>query len=192
MSNYFEATLQLRNIRKDILDFVNSEIKGKRMVVAKTEKQRNGIDIYLPSRSFAANLGKRLAGKFGGKFAISTRLFGRSKTGKTLYRTSVLYTAPGFSPGDIVEIDRKIMVLKSVGKFACGYDLVKRENAKIVIKGKKISKLGKFPTQVTKNYPNLEVLHPETYQSVPVLNPKQTRKSRVDVVIAEKGVYLAE
>ena len=80
----------------------------------------------------------------------------------------------------------------SIGKFACGCDLAKGGNAKILLKGKKIKKLEKFSTQVTKNYPHLEVLHPETYQSVAVLNPKNTKKLKVNVVIAEKGVYLAE
>ncbi len=192
MSDYFEVTLQLRNMREEILDFVQSELNSRNMKIAQIEKQRNGVDLYLPSQHFAASLARKLVAKFGGEMQITTRLFGVSKTGKTLYRAAILYTASDYVPGDIVEIDRKIILLKSIGKFACGCDLAKGGNAKILLKGKKIKKLEKFSTQVTKNYPHLEVLHPETYQSVAVLNPKNTKKLKVNVVIAEKGVYLAE
>jgi NMD protein affecting ribosome stability and mRNA decay len=191
MSEYFEATLQLRNITPEILDFVKSELKARKMIIAKTVKQRKGVDLFLPSQKFAAAIGKTLVGKFGGEMVISTRLFGQ-KLGKTIYRAAILYTGSDYVPGDVIEIDRKVILLRSIGKFASGYDLVKGGNTNIVIKGKTIKKLDKFTTQVTKNYPHLEVLHPETYQSVPVLNPKPTKKAKVDVVIAEKGVYVVE
>ena len=192
MTDYFEVTLQLRNIRKKILDFVKSELASRNMKIAKTTNYRNGVDLYLPSQHFTASLGKKLVEKFGGEMTITTRLFGVSKTGETLYRAAVLYTASDFVPGDIIKIENKIIILKSIGKFACGYDLVKRQNAKILFKGKKTEKLEKHRTQVSKHYPNLEVVHPETYESVAVLNPKQTKKETVDVVVTEKGIYLAE
>ena len=192
MTDYFEATLQLRNMREEIMDFVNSEINAKSIKVAKTAKQRNGIDLYLPSRKFAATLARKLCEKFGGEMEITTRLFGVSRMGKTLYRVAVLYTASDYKPGDIIEIGNKIILLKSIGKFAAGHDLTSGKNAKIEMKGKDIRKLEKFSTHVTKNYPHLEVLHPETYDSVPVLNPRSMKKNKVNVVVSEKGVYIAD
>jgi len=191
MSEYFEATLQIRNMRPEIEDFVNSEIRMHKIRVAKIEKHRNGIDLYLPSQSFAAALAKKLLSKFGGETNITTRLFG-ARMGKTIYRATVLYTASEYVPGDVVSINNKILLVKSVGKFISGLDLVSRKNTKIIAKGSKITKLPKIKTQITKNYPNLEVIHPETYQSVKVLNPKEIKKKEVYVVLAEKGIYLAE
>ena len=192
MTEYFEATLQLRNIRQEILDFVRKETREKNIKIAKTEKHKNGIDLFLPSQNFAANLSKKLAEKFGGKVTISTRLFGKSRTGETLYRATVLYVASDCQPGDIVEINDKIVAVKSVGKLVSGFDLVARKNVKILCKGCKIKKLEKLKTQLTKHYPQLEVMHPETYESVAVLNPKEIKKKEVSVVITDKGAYLAE
>ena len=179
MSDYFEAILQLRKIRKDITDFVKYEIDAKNIKIAKITMYRGGVDFYLPSRHFAVSLGRKLVAKFGGNMQITTRLFGRSRTGETLYRTSVLYTASSFVPGDVIRIDGKIILLKSIGKFACGTDIEKWESAKVLLKGKKIELLEKHKTQVSKHYPKLEVIHPETYDSVAVLNPKQVKKENV-------------
>ena len=192
MSDYYEAVLQIRNIRPEVLDFANSEIRARNVRVAKTERHRNGIDIYLPSQGFAARLGKKLAGKFGGKLEITTKLFGESRTGRTLYRATVLYVAPDYMPGNIVEVNSKIVRIKNVSKFVEGLDLAARKNVKILCKGCKIKKLEEFRTQVTKHYPRLEVMHPETYESVAVMNPKEVKKKEVKVVVSEKGIYLAE
>jgi len=192
MNQYYEAVLQLRNAREDIIDFIISETKARGVSIAKTKRHKNGIDIYLSSKNFAVSVGKKLAAKFGGSLKISTRLFGMSRTGERLYRVSVLYIASEYKEGDVVLADGKIIRVRNIGKFVCGLDLKKWKNTKVLAKGKKIEKLEKFKTRVSKNYPFLEVIHPRTYQSVKVENPKETKKSRVCVVILNERVYLAE
>lgn len=190
MSDYFEVTLQLRNMRDEILDFVKAELNAKNMKIAKMDRYKDGVDLYLPSQHFTASLGRKLVEKFGGEMLITTRLFGVSKTGKTLYRAAVLYTASDFVPGDVIKIENKIIHVKTISKFACGENIMTGENCKVMIKGKKIQKLDRYKTQVSKHYPKLEVVHPKTYDSVPVLNQKQTKRENVDVVVTEKGVYI--
>ena len=192
MNDYYEAVLQLRNARDEIVDFIISETRAKNVSIAKTNRQKNGIDIYLSSKSFALSLGKKLMVKFGGSLKTSARLFGVSKTGHELYRVAVFYTASEYKEGDVVLIAGKIVKVKSVGKFISGLDLRAWKNTKIIAKGKEIEKLEKFTTQVSKNYPVLEVIHPETYQSVKIENPRETKKSRVEVVISGGRVYLAD
>ena len=192
MEDYFEAVLQLRNARDEIIDFIVAEVRKKGASIAKTKMQKKGIDIFLSSKSFALSLGKKLMAKFGGELKTSARLFGVSRTGEDLYRVSVFYTASDYKEGDVVFVAGKIIRVKGVGKFIAGVDIRTWQNTKVLAKGKEIERLEKFETHVSKNYPSLEVLHPETYQSVKVENPRETKKSKVDVVISGGRVYLTE
>ena len=191
MSQYYEAILQLRNSRKEIVDFIKSECKKNKVMIAKTEKQKNGIDFYLSSKTFALSFSKKLVPRFGGKMESSAKLVGRKKD-RNLYRVSIIYTASEFQQGDVVKAGDRLIKIKSVSKFICGTDLETRRNVKVELKGKDVEKLEKYKTSVCKNFPNLEVLHPETYQSTKVENPKELSKKTVAVVMVNNRLFLAE
>ncbi len=191
MSQYYEAILQLRNSRKEIVDFIKSECKKNNIRIAKTEKQKNGIDFYLSSKTFALSFSKKLIARFGGKMESSAKLVGRKKD-RNLYRVSIIYAASEFQKDDIIQTGNKIIRVKSVDKFICGNDLETRKNIKIEVKGKNVKKLEKYKTSICKKFPSLEVLHPETYQSTKVENPKETKKKTVSVVISNNKLFLAE
>ena len=80
--NYFQGIFQLRDCKKEILDFVENQIEkaGREDVyVAKKIKVVGGIDLYLTSNNFLRSLGKKLKNAFNGELKESEKLFSRDR-----------------------------------------------------------------------------------------------------------------
>ena len=92
-SNYYEAKIQLRPLKQNILDFIITHVKSRNDVsIAKIEKIKTGIDIYLTSQKFARALGKKLKKSFKGELKMSRSLHSTDRnTSKKLYRATVLF-----------------------------------------------------------------------------------------------------
>jgi|TARA_B100001964_G_C14231262_1_gene600154 nonsense-mediated mRNA decay protein 3 len=103
--DYFEGTLQLRNVDDEVIDFVIKEIeKTEDIYIAKVKKVTNGFDIYISRQRFLRSLGNKLQQKFGGQIKVSTKLHTRHKqTGRELHRVNVLFRMPKFKKGDIID-----------------------------------------------------------------------------------------
>jgi len=103
--DYFEGTLQLRNVDDEVIDFVVKEIeKTEDTHVAKVKKVTNGFDIYISRQRFLRSLGNRLQQRFGGQIKVSTKLHTRHKqTSKELHRVNLLFRMPKFKKGDIIK-----------------------------------------------------------------------------------------
>jgi len=113
---YYEAILQLRNPNKQVVGFVEKEIKKKKQGVAKKEEVKNGYDYYLADQKFARQMGRELRKKFGGIVKTSAKLYSVSRqTGKQIYRLTVLYRKPPFKTGDKIEMRGEQVRIKSVG-----------------------------------------------------------------------------
>jgi len=126
-SNYFEGTLQLRNTTDDVLKYVLAAANRKKVGIARTEKIKTGIDLYVTSNKFLQIMGKELQQKFGGEVKLSKKLHSVSKnTSKKLYRGTVLFRMPNFKKGDtisykgqgavVVSIEKKILLRLESGK----------------------------------------------------------------------------
>lgn len=90
---YYEAILQLRPAKKELIDFVKKKIEEREDVfISKTVELKTGIDFYLNSWRFAVSLGKMLKKSFGGNTKLSRTLFTQSRqTSKKVYRVTVLF-----------------------------------------------------------------------------------------------------
>ena len=93
MNQYYEAILQIRPEKKEILDFIKEHLnKRKNVFISKTIYHKTGSDIYLSSQKFTKSLGNQLKKRFKGELKITRSLYGISKkTGKTVYRLTVLF-----------------------------------------------------------------------------------------------------
>ncbi len=91
---YYEAIIQLRPADKEILKFVNKQIrkqKGK-VSIAKIVELKTGVDIYLTSQRFALSLGRVLKKSFKGELKITRSLYKISRiTSKKIYRLTVCF-----------------------------------------------------------------------------------------------------
>lgn len=188
---YFEAILQLREPREDIIRFIEREVeKQKNVFINEKQKVIGGIDFYLTSNKFAKKLGRKLQQNFGGELKISPRLHSKDKhTGKELYRLSVLFRSLGLRRGDIVSFDNKIIRVKGFAKKITGIDIINNKKVIIDYAKKKPELLEIYEAMVSKTFPSLEVIHPQTYQNVRVENLQKTTQKKLKVVIHNDKIY---
>lgn len=94
-ADYYEAILQIRPAKNEVLDFVFDLVKTRNDVkISKVKELKTGYDVYLSNQRFArGTLGKQLKKKFkGGKLVITKALYGQHKlTSRLVYRATVLF-----------------------------------------------------------------------------------------------------
>ena len=111
---YFEATLQLRFIDQQIVQFVTDDIEKHGIKVSKEKSLQYGIDISVDSRKYAQQLGKLLQQTFGGMLKVTARLFTRDRqSSKEVYRITVLFKQFPYKKGDTFQYKGLPYVVKS-------------------------------------------------------------------------------
>ena len=122
--NYYQGILQLRDVNPKVLEFVHAQLeKREDVVITRTVKHSNGVDLYITSHSFLKSLGKKLRESFGGELKTSAKLHTRNKQGKDLFRVNVLYRPSKYRHGDIVNIRGDDIRLISIGSKIFGKEV---------------------------------------------------------------------
>ena len=123
--DYFEGTLQLRNIGDEVVEFAVKEIeKNENANIATISKVTNGIDIYVAPQKLLRSLGNKLQHHFSGQLIVSRKLHTRSRvTSKDLYRVNVLFRIPKFKKGDIIEYKGDKIKVISIQKKVFAKDI---------------------------------------------------------------------
>jgi len=197
-SGYFEGVLQLRDVDKEVIDYAVVEAKKqnqKGIFITKKLKVKNGFDIYLTKRRYIHELARELLNKFGGETKASKKLFSRDKLrSKDIYRVNVLFRQSKFRKGDILNIDGELFKVKNIDKSITIINIKTGKKTSITPKYLRVKAAEEIKeTIVSKVFPNIEVLHPETFQSV---KPENTIKEKVKinqnvkVVVLNSGVWL--
>jgi len=90
---YYEGILQLRNPNKEVINFIRNQFKNNEKAhIAKQEKLKTGIDLYISSNKFLLALGKKLKKSFNGELKTSRKLHSQSRlTSKKVYRVTVCF-----------------------------------------------------------------------------------------------------
>ena len=87
------------------------------------------------------------------------------------------------------------MMVNNIGKSVTGTELLTSKKTKLSLKGAEMELLEQTDAMVSKTYPELEVIHPHSYQSVAVMNPKRfnqgSKGKNARVVVYKDRVYLA-
>ncbi|MFC1648660.1 NMD3-related protein [Nanoarchaeota archaeon] len=187
--DYFEAILQLRNPSKPAQDFA---LKALGDSIGKIKKVRNGYDIFVQNKKIAERAGRQVRDEFGGDFNIAPRIFSRDpQTSKELYRLNILVRFPGYQKKDVLKVDNVLLLVTGLGKKLTGKNLM--TGKKIIMNyPDKYELLEKHNTRVVKVKPEVEVLHPENYQAMPLQNKPQKElviDEKVKVVI-DNGAYI--
>ncbi len=193
-TQYFEGIIQLRNPKDEVVSYIEKEIETsntKGIFINKKEKVTNGIDFYVTDQKFIQLLGRKVIRRFGGLIKINARLHTKNhQTSKDLYRINVLIQLPDFKAGDVLEINGEPIKITHLGKQIKGLRLKNLKTLLFDYGKTKYSKLTKFKTRVTKKFPQLEVLHPETYQSTQVLNQEELDINDEVDVVDYNGLYI--
>lgn len=202
--NYFEAILQLRNPYGDVDDLIHYVLEKVRdksqeaVFISKKKKVTNGFDLYLSSNSFAVETGRELYRAFGGEFKVSKKLFSQHKlTSRILYRVTALFRMAPFKVGDVVLFEGKPLKMLEIAKKVVAENIEKGKLLELHYKDilRSFEVLKPVKAIVSKIMPHLEIIHPETFQSVPVLplikNSKFIPGEKAKVLVAEGKVWLA-
>lgn len=115
---YFEGKLQIRNPTPEVVNYVRKKIaQDKNVWIAKEEKAKNGIDLWLSSNKFLLDLGRKLKKRFAGILKTSKKLHTQHKiTSKLLYRVTVLFRCLKFKRGDIIEVNGEQLKVIDISK----------------------------------------------------------------------------
>jgi len=177
-TQYFEGTLQLRNIRADILYFAKNEIKKqhrKGIFLNKEQviKKDSDIDLYLTDQGYTRVLAEKLRRQFGGTIKKNEELFSQDKQrSKNLYRLAILLEFPKYNKGDVIKHDGNLFIIQSLSEkihvtnvmtgkktsmpYSCSYDILSPSTLLLI-----------------KKYPEYEVLDPQTYYQARLMNPSK-------------------
>ncbi len=133
---YFEGILQIRaaeripteNELDACLRIVNITIdrmraKGDRLAfITDTIRSKEGLDLYIGSVNSGRHICKAIIDEMGGTYTESPSLFGQ-KDGKEIYRITFSMRLPRFTPGDIITVGNRKIVVKHMEKKLTGTDL---------------------------------------------------------------------
>ena len=194
-STYYEGVLQVRGITAVVEEFIEFAIERGRAsgnFLVKKDRIKGGYDYYFTKNKFVQKLATELKKQFGGNFKASSRLVTRSRqTSKELHRLTILYNSPQFFKDDLIAIGKKVYKITSTAGKITALNLATGKSEKLSPTAK-FTRLIPYTTTVSKVSPHLEVIHPTTYQSVAVENPKPKKNGeRVRVVfIDDNSAYL--
>ena len=90
---YFEAIMQLRNPNQELINFVENQVnKRKGAFIAKTVKQKNGMDYYISDQRLARSMGNRMKKSFKGELKTSRKIHTRNHlTSRDVYRVTICF-----------------------------------------------------------------------------------------------------
>ena len=112
---YYEAILQLRDVKQEVHDFVADELKKAKIPVTEVKTIKTGTDLYVADSDFTVALGRKLQRKYGGKTLTTSSLYG-AKGGKQIYRVTVLFRGVPFKKNDIVTYCDEEYTIKGMAK----------------------------------------------------------------------------
>ncbi|VUT27518.1 MAG: NMD3 family protein [Candidatus Syntrophoarchaeum sp. GoM_oil] len=179
---YYEAIVQIRaegrKASKEELDsclvIIAERVEGHASFVTKLLDVKNGVDVYVASKSAAQDGAREIIKRFGGETRVSPKLIGR-RGGKDLYRLTILVRLPRFVRGDIVYFRKRVVLLTSVSKHTEGIYLED---------GMKAGKMDHPDLKFLMNLSDakeavllvvyekdVEVLDPETFRAVTIKKP---------------------
>jgi len=195
-SKYFEGILQIKNSDDYIVEFVHNELakqKPKGIFITKQTITKNRADFFITDQTYMKRLAVKLQKEFGGKISLNPKLFSKNRqSGKELYRLTILLELPKLKKNEVIVVDDKLYKISSLQQKINVQDF----------KGKKTSfpykdheVLEKQETRITKTYPEIEVIDPDTYQSMPVKNKNLKKKYKIDQkvkVVFWEGLWILE
>lgn len=189
-SEYFEGVLQIRNSNKEVKDYISNYLEKNEIIVNKQTHKKNSSDYYFATKKQIGALAIKLMRNFGGIIDKNAKLFSYNKlTSKDIFRTNVLVTIPPFNLEQVIFIDSKPVLVKKLDKISGGINLLTGKKFTFKLNKENLNEfkiLKKYKTNVTKTHPKLEVMDPETYQSVRVKNPLEISFNQGEKIVVIK------
>ena len=195
-STYYEGILQVRNTNKEIKDYIKNQIQKNEIPINKITQTKETADYYFQKKKQMEPLALKIMRNFGGIIRTNAQLFSHNKqTSKDIYRVNTLITIPKFSTGDVIIRDGKPLKVTATKKIinTTNLETGKKYAFKLEEKDLEVIPEKKHKTRITKTHPEIEIMSPETYQSVPAKNnlkqEKELKQGQKVSVIKFKNHY---
>ena len=210
-SGYYESIIQLRakdriptqkemnhceKIEYDSID--NIEKKDPLAFVSKIDMLKEGVDIYIGSKSAARQISKHIIQSLGGDIIESPKLVGK-RGGKNIYRITYSVRLPRFVEGDILLLSNNIILIEHYGKkikvldLKTGlnhfYDIKFIEDATLICNKKDAKKT----VICMEDKKEIQILDPDTYKPITISKPlffNSKDGKDINVIKNSKGVFL--
>jgi len=134
--------------------------------------------------------GNQYTGHFRG-ININKVLLSLLWTSKNIYRMNILVRLPDFTIRDVIKCNKKIYIIAKLGKKVTGRNLQTWKTQEFRYP-KEFEILKKHEIRVCKVRPEIEVLHPETFQSETLKNkPRKELKINEKIkVVIDRGLWI--
>lgn len=209
--HYYEAIIQLRAFGKEAIDkrlaiarehviarIEKMSAESRDIFISKEESKHGGHDFFISSASAAKSISRDLAKMFGAEVKSSNSMAGR-KDGQDIVRMTYLVRLPEYNIGDILEIDDDYYLLKHLD--GNNLTLVSLENwqesSHSIGRLSRIEVLHrdrtvKEATVVSENPKELQIIDPESMQTVDIIKPTKYdgKRSSISIVRTRKGILL--
>jgi len=205
---YYESVVQIRAEEREPTDdeteralehaysIAGRDYGDRDTFVTKTQEVRGGLDIYMSTSDAGLQIARRMTDEYGGGYDDSATLVGE-REGEELYRVTYAVTLPEFVPGDVVKIDgTPVLVTQNEGVLK-GVDL--RTGDRRSYSEASPESLGRADdaesttvVSVSEDGDEIQVLDPETYETMTVTRPSfvvASQGEEVDVLSTPEGVY---
>jgi len=204
---YFEGIIQLRGDDEEKLSNTVEEIlkiyEKSSFGVQRIETVRGGVDLYSTNNRMSQRVGTFLYKKYGGEYKESKKLFSLNKqTSKEIFRASILYRLPEFFKDDIITLKDKVLKVVKYSKDtikAIDLDKInKEENVSFKVTEEIKNHIGiqknKFEVEIELKKPFVQILHPETFQMIRVINPPKNSNigDKINVVVINDKAYVID
>ncbi len=194
-TTYFEGTLQVRNETPERQSFLKEKLAQYGGGIAKQVREKRGTDYFVTSKSAIEKTARALQECYGGLIKSSVHLFGRDKQrSRDVYRSTWFIELPPFDEGDAVELDGRLLFVEALGKRIACFNPARGKREHHEYKEGRWRLLTSFETSVAAVAPRLTVIHPETFQAVPVAGTSRRQQfepgEQVRVVLFQKKLYL--
>ncbi|MBU2560274.1 hypothetical protein KKA03_05205 [archaeon] len=128
---YFEAILQLRGppalVKSGAPTLLEKLTDEQRLHITSIKNLKEWTDVYFASTPVAKKSSRQILEKFGGTLKETAHLHTMDKSGKNVYRVTILLRLPEFAKGDVIMLEKKAyQVLGSGGAKVSLFDLEKR------------------------------------------------------------------
>ncbi|WP_435100940.1 60S ribosomal export protein NMD3 [Halarchaeum sp. P4] len=198
-----EETERAREIAEEITE--SMEATGDRNAfVTEVSEKPEGLDLKLSTNKIGKNVSRKLTEEFGGAYSSSETLVTEDEDGNEVYRVTYAIRLPEFVPGDVIDLqadDEGPILVRSVQGNLKGVRVTTGEPYEAnyeVGDAPDARKLGTTDDAVETTLVSVEdenavqVLDPETYESVTVARPAylDTGANTVSVLKSRAGIHV--
>ncbi|QQG39208.1 MAG: hypothetical protein HYS32_02005 [Candidatus Woesearchaeota archaeon] len=91
--NYFEAIIQVRPFKEEVLDFIRNQVKkSEKDFISKEVKLKEGVDVYVSSRKLGVQIARKLKRSFKGEVKVTKSIYGYNRAkSKHIHRLTILF-----------------------------------------------------------------------------------------------------